>query len=132
VERVPLSLGRRGPRLIDGDLAAAERDLKHVGGLPRDEHPEPYLDLYVTRCGRLAALQGAHADGVTLLAAAETTVLNGTPWPERHALESRRLADGIAETRPQMSEASFSAAWERGKRLSLEEAADLADQVIGV
>jgi hypothetical protein len=127
--------------LVDGDLASATRDLQHVGQLPRDECAETYLDLYVARCGRLAALRGAHADGVTLLAAAETTIVDGahadgvvygTPATSRHPLERLRLADGIAKAQARMSEALFSAAWERGKGLSLEEAADLADEIVGV
>ena len=113
-------------------MAAAARNLEHVGRLPPEERPDLYLDLYVTRCGRLTALQGAHADGVTLLAAAETAVVDVMPSRSRHALENRRLADGIAEARGQMSEASFSAAWERGKGLSLEQAVDLADTIVGV
>ncbi len=118
--------------LVDGDLASAARDLQYVRGVLQEAPHGPGLRQYIVRCGRLAVTKGESDLGTTLLSVGETSLLGVTRRDPIHALERRRLEAAAADARARMSAASFSAAWERGKGLSVEEAANLADQVVGV
>ncbi|MAF09641.1 hypothetical protein CMK11_04250 [Candidatus Poribacteria bacterium] len=124
-------LGVTDLNLVDGDLASAARDLQYVRGVLLEAPHGPGLRQYIVRCGRLAVIRGERDLGTTLLSVGETSLLGVTRRDPIHALESRRLEAAAADARERMSAASFSAAWERGKELSVEEAADLADQVVG-
>ena len=64
--------------LVDGALASATRDLQHVGRLPLDERRLRQLERYVTRCGRLATLQGVHGDGVNVAARVQGLAVAGS------------------------------------------------------
>jgi len=76
------------------------------------------------RLARLLTLVGRTADGTQVFAAAEALreEMGASPYRWMEALN----ADTLARIRDQLDEATFAAAWEEGRKLTLDEAVELA------
>jgi len=87
-----------------------------------DERPELMVQLW--RLARLLTLVGRTADGTQVFAAAEALreEMGASPYRWMEALN----ADTLARIRDQLDEATFAAAWEEGRKLTLDEAVELA------